>query len=89
MASDWYWERRRDLEGGKQLGIWLLKDGSGTVQKELVVETHEYRGGMFDVHIVVDAEWDKFGDFKTADEAFTEATQILVESDHETRSNGP
>ena len=44
-----YWRRRRDLEGGKELGIWLLLS-DGTVEKELYVESHEYRGGDFDVY---------------------------------------
>lgn len=81
MISKCYWERRRDLEGGKQLGIWLLKDGDGVVEKELIVETHEYRGGVFDVHEVVDAEWKKLGDFDTASAAFSKVEQVLAVSD--------
>ncbi|MFQ3285104.1 MAG: hypothetical protein ACI944_001828, partial [Natronomonas sp.] len=45
-----HWTRRRDLEGGKELGIWLLLDSEGSVQEELYVESHEYRGGGFDVY---------------------------------------
>lgn len=86
MTGERYWERRRDLEGGKQLGIWLLKDCDEVVHKELVVETHEYRNGMFDVHEVIDAEWEKLGDFKTANDAFAEAKRALSESTYEIQS---
>ena len=43
-----HWRRRRDLEGGKELGVWLLLD-EDAVDTELYVESHRYRGGDFDV----------------------------------------
>jgi len=43
LVSVMHWDRRRDLEGGKELATWLLVDDSGTVERELDVESHEYR----------------------------------------------
>ncbi|PSP55028.1 hypothetical protein BRC82_07440 [Halobacteriales archaeon QS_1_67_19] len=78
-----HWERRRDLEGGKELGVWLLVDEEGGVERELYVESHEYRGGGFDVYRATpDGEWDHEGEFEARDEAFAEASTILAESDH-------
>lgn len=75
-----YWERRRDLEGGKELGIWLLIDGE-TVDTELYVESHEYRGGSFDVYTASpDDDWEHRGTFETVDEAFDAALGHLHES---------
>lgn len=75
-----HWRRRRDLEGGKELGVWLLL-GDGTVEEELYVESHEYRGGDFDVYTASpDGEWDHRGTFETADEAFDEALAYITES---------
>jgi hypothetical protein len=72
-----HWRRRRDLEGGKELGVWLLLD-DGAVEKELYVESHEYRGGDFDVYTASpDGEWEHRGTFDTADDAFDAAlTQV-------------
>ena len=76
-----HWERRRDLEGGKELGIWLRVD-DGTVTEELYVESHEYRGGAFDVYTTSpDGEWHHRGTFETVDEAFDAAHAYLVDSD--------
>ena len=67
------WQRRRDLEGGKELGVWLLVD-DGTVEDELYVESHEYRDGGFDVYTASpDGEWDHHGTFDTAQDAFDAA----------------
>ncbi len=44
------WHRRRDLEGGKELGVWLCQDETGTITEELYVESHEYRGDDFDTY---------------------------------------
>lgn len=75
-----YWQRRRDLEGGKEVGVWLLID-DGTVEKELYVESHEYRGGDFDVYTASpDGEWEHNGTFDTADEAFDAALARIEES---------
>jgi hypothetical protein len=78
-----HWERRRDLEGGKELGIWLLVDDNGSVDTELYVETHEYRGGKCDVYTTGgDDEWDHKGEFDTQEEAFARALELLEESSH-------
>jgi hypothetical protein len=75
-----HWQRRRDLEGGKELGVWLLLD-DGTVEKELYVESHEYRGGDFDVYTATpDGEWEHAGTFDTADDAFDAALELIAES---------
>jgi hypothetical protein len=75
-----HWRRRRDLEGGKELGVWLLLD-DGTVKKELYVESHEYRGGDFDVYTASpDGEWEHNGTFDTADDAFDAALAQIEES---------
>ena len=75
-----YWQRRRDLEGGKELGVWLLLD-DGTVDTELYVESHEYRGGDFDVYTATpDGEWNHEGTFETATEAFDTALEFIHES---------
>ncbi len=75
-----HWQRRRDLEGGKELGVWLLLD-DGTVENELYVESHEYRGGDFDVYTASpDGEWEHRGTFDTADDAFDAALAHIDES---------
>ena len=75
-----HWRRRRDLEGGKELGVWLLLD-DGTVEEELYVESHEYRGGGFDVYTASpDGEWDHKGTFETVDNAFDAALEYIDES---------
>ena len=76
-----HWQRRRDLEGGKELGVWLLLD-EGAVEKELYVESHEYRGGDFDVYTASpDGEWEHEGTFDTADDAFDAALAQIEESE--------
>ena len=75
-----HWRRRRDLEGGKELGVWLLLD-EGTVREELYVESHEYRGGDFDVYTASpDGEWEHGGTFETAEDAFDAALAYIDES---------
>lgn len=75
------WHRRRDLEGGKELGVWLLLDDDGAVERELYVESHEYRGGDFDVYIATpDGEWSHEGTFERVEEAFEHAEEYLDES---------
>jgi hypothetical protein len=75
------WERRRDLEGGKELGVWLLVDGDA-VERELYVESHEYRGGAFDVYTATpDGEWHHEGTFETVTGAFDAAEAYLDESE--------
>ena len=76
-----HWQRRRDLEGGKELGVWLLLD-DGTVEKELYVESHEYRGGDFDVYTASpDGEWEHNGSFDTVNDAFDTALAQIKESE--------
>jgi hypothetical protein len=78
-----HWERRRDLEGGKELGVWLLVDGDGDVGTELYVESHEYRGGAFDVYTATpEGEWDHRGEFGTQREAFEAALGVIESSPH-------
>lgn len=75
-----YWQRRRDLEGGKELGVWLLLD-DGAVQEELYVESHEYRGGSFDAYTASpDGEWEHMGTFDAVDDAFGAALSYIDES---------
>lgn len=75
-----HWRRRRDLEGGKELGVWLLLE-DGTVETELYVETHEYRGGDFDVYTASpEGEWEHEGRFETAPGAFDAALRHIEES---------
>ena len=75
-----HWRRRRDLEGGKELGVWLLLD-DGAVEEELYVESHEYRGGDFDVYTASpDGEWNHRGTFETAADAFDAALAYIDES---------
>lgn len=77
------WERRRDLEGGKELGVWLLVDDEGTVDTELYVESHEYRGGDFDVYTATpEGEWNDEGEFETPGAAFERALDIIESSPH-------
>ena len=76
-----HWTRRRDLEGGKELGIWLLLDSDGLVQEELYVESHEYRGGGFDVYTATpDGEWTHLAKYEAVDTAFRRASEYLEES---------
>ncbi|MFD1565150.1 hypothetical protein ACFR99_16560 [Haloarchaeobius amylolyticus] len=79
-----HWKRRRDLEGGKELGVWLLvDDDDGTVDEELYVETHEYRGGGFDVYTATpDGEWTQEGEFEDVEAAFKRALDVIDESLH-------
>lgn len=78
-----HWERRPDLEGGKELGVWLLVGDDGAVERELYVESHEYRGGDFDVYTAEPADgWTHEGEFETAREAFERAREILEASPH-------
>lgn len=77
------WVRRRDLEGGKELGVWLLVDDDGGVGLELYVESHEYRGGGFDVYTASpDDEWEHHGEYDTAHAAFEAALRFIEDSPH-------
>jgi hypothetical protein len=78
------WTRRRDLEGGKELGVWLLL-ADGTVESELYVESHEYRGGDFDVYTATpDGEWTHEGAYATVEAAFEAARAYIEASGHPT-----
>jgi len=77
------WERRRDLEGGKELGIWLLVDDDGGVDTELYVESHEYRGGEFDVYTATpEGDWSHEGEFGDRSAAFDRALEVMASSPH-------
>jgi hypothetical protein len=76
------WIRRRDLEGGKELGVWLLHT-DGRVAEELYVESHEYRGGDFDVYTATpDGEWTHIGEYAAVGDAFDAALGYAADSDH-------
>ncbi len=80
---DVHWVRRRDLEGGKELGVWLLVDPSGNdeVREELYVESHEYRGGAFDVYTYTDDEgWVHRSEHAAVGDAF-DAALGYIEAD--------
>jgi hypothetical protein len=80
-----HWERRRDLEGGKELGVWLLVGDDGAVESELYVESHEYRGEGFDVYTATPAgEWTHVGAYDTVEAAFDRALERIDESGHPT-----
>ena len=67
------WNRRRDLEGGKELGIWINNDG-----RELYVEGLTYRGDGYSVYIYnpeTDA-WDQRLSTEDREEAFKTAVEI-------------
>ncbi|QLG49939.1 DUF1998 domain-containing protein [Natrinema halophilum] len=84
-----HWNRRRDLEGGKELGVWLLVD-DGAVDEELYVETHEYRGGGFDVYTATpDGEWTHEGEFADVDSAFERALDVIESSSHPLEGSRP
>jgi hypothetical protein len=77
------WERRRDLEGGKELGVWLLVSDAGDVERELYVESHQYRGEGFDVYTATPAgEWTHQGAYDAVESAFDRALALLDESGH-------
>ena len=79
-----HWERRRDLEGGKELGIWLRLNDHSEVVEELYVESHEYRDGGFDVYTATpDGDWTHLGEFETVDAAFAHALEFIEASDHD------
>lgn len=83
------WKRRRDLEGGKELGVWLLVDETGSVQKELYVESHEYRGGNFDLYTATpEGEWTHHGEYMTAEAAFEEALEFIETSGYSHQAFG-
>lgn len=85
-----HWERRRDLEGGKEVGVWLLVDDDGGVERELYVENHEYRDGGFDVYTATpDDEWTHEGEFETGDAAFARALELLEGSPHPVEDETP
>ncbi|RXK50577.1 hypothetical protein [Halorientalis pallida] len=76
-----HWQRRRDLEGGKELGVWLLTDGR-SVERELYVESHEYRGGAIDLYTYADGDWIHEGEFEAVTDAFAAARRALEKSDY-------
>ena len=84
INSAMHWKRRRDLEGGKAIGIWPRLDDDNEVEDALYVESHAYRGGEFDVYTATpDGDWTHLGEFGTVDAAFTRALDFIEASDHE------
>lgn len=82
------WVRRRDLEGGKELGVWLLVEEEGTVETELYVESHRYRGGDYDVYTATpDGEWTHVGTFDDPKSAFNRAIEYIESSPHPLRGD--
>jgi hypothetical protein len=78
-----HWNRRRDLEGGKELGVWLLLDTEGNVEKELYVESHEYRGEGFDVYTATpEGDWTHLNEYDNVNAAFERAREYLEASEH-------
>lgn len=72
------WNRRKDLEGGKELGIWLRKNDYNEVIEELYVETHKYRGGNFDVYTATPSgEWTHLDEKEDVNEAFRVAEEYM------------
>ncbi len=71
------WTRRRDLEGGKELCVWL----SDTSDTELYVESHRYRGGDYDAY-TTDAEdnWNHLGEYEDVTEAIDAAVEWAREN---------
>jgi hypothetical protein len=66
------WTRRRDLEGGKELCVWL----SDHSEEELYVESHRYRGGDYDAFVTdADDNWNHLGEY----EAVTDAIDAAME----------
>ncbi|WP_208023520.1 hypothetical protein [Halorussus pelagicus] len=63
-------------------------DDDGSVERELYVESHEYRGGHFDVYVMADDEWDHEGEFETSEEAFSRALDLLEASSHSVAREG-
>ncbi len=65
------WTRRRDLEGGKQAGVWLEIEG----HRELYVEDLGYKNGGWVVWLYDDAtdEWIDLGSYEEPRAAFERA----------------
>jgi hypothetical protein len=67
------WNRRRDLEGGKELGIWI-----GSDDRELYVEDLTYRDDGYSVYIynLETDDWDQRLSTEDREEAFKTAVEI-------------
>jgi hypothetical protein len=66
------WTRRRDLEGGKELCVWL----SDTSDTELYVESHRYRGDDYDAYTTDAADnWNHLGEYGTVTAAIDAAVE--------------
>jgi len=69
------WDRRRDLEGGKEIGVWLASDG-----RELYVEDLRYRDEGFHVFIRhPDGDWENLAETRSRQEAFDTALEQVEE----------
>ena len=67
------WRRREDLEGGKQVRIWLRDDGI----EELYVENLTYRDEGYAVYVydVDDDEWETIAETDSRADAVEKATE--------------
>lgn len=66
------WRRREDLEGGKQIRIWLRDDGT----EELYVENLTYRDEGYAVYVydVEEDEWETIAETDSRADAVERAT---------------
>lgn len=78
------WHRRRDLEGGREIGIWILESGKEIID-EVVIKSYSYRGGYFVLYTIDNSESlrIKLGEYKTARSAFDEAINYICSTEYE------
>lgn len=78
------WHRRRDLEGGREIGIWILESSEG-VNKEITIRSHAYRGEPFKLYETdpKDSIRIKIGEYETAREAFERTREYLANTSHD------
>lgn len=78
------WHRRRDLEGGREIGIWILRSSEG-VDKEITVKSYAYRDGPFELYETDpdDSVRIKIGEYETAREAFKQTRDYLASTPHD------
>lgn len=75
------WTRRRDLEGGKQIGVWLADDSA----EEVYVEDLTYRDAGYEAWLY-DADSDEWTDLGSEDgpeAAFERALAWMRDRDEE------
>lgn len=78
------WNRRRDLEGGKEIGVWLADDG-----RELYVEDLTYRQEGYSVFVrTPDGDWEEKKSTGDSEEAFEAALELVEDKSSDTLSEG-